>query len=143
MPDAEERQQPTLPLLAVPDPAVLATINPLSQADVQPGWIRDEYPDYVQEHEAHQAMVSVREFTHEQHRVKITTSYQVEIDDHPVQLHVVVDNDGRVLSHIMPFETYASATDMIRTLLTRLPDAFAGLDDRQPPHHAAQGEEIV
>ena len=62
-------------------------------------------------------MTSVREFSHAGHSVKILTTYRVEVDGHPVHVHLSVDEDGQVHTHVTPFVTYGSAIDLMKAVV--------------------------
>lgn len=118
----------------LPDISVLEELNPTTEENVQPKWIRERHPDYVENHVMHDPLKSVRTFTHMGHQVKIATTYQIEVDGVPVQPHALVDNQGRLFSHAMPFETYGSATDLIKSLLDRFPEYFSKLGKHDHGH---------
>jgi hypothetical protein len=120
--------------------SVLEGVDPTVEENVQPEWIREQYPDYVDHHTMHQPLTSVRTFAHAGHQVKITTTYRIEVDGVPVQLHVSVDNQGRVNSHSTPFVSYGSATDLVRALINRFPESFTNLSDGDQGHDHGQEE---
>jgi len=126
---SSEKHEIALPGLEVPQRAMLQNIDPTAQAGVQPAWIVEEFPEYAQDHAGHQDMTSVREFTHNNHTIRITTTYVIEVDGEPVWLHAMVNNEGKVFSHIMPFNMYDSANDMVKQLIDRLPQFFADAND--------------
>lgn len=124
----------------LPEHSLLAELDPLEQAHSQPDWIKENHPDYIESHGSHHdPLTSVRKFTHQGHEVKITTTYRIEIDGVDIQPHALVDNEGNLFSHVMPFETYGSAPELIKTLLDRFPEFFAKLkadaEDNHSGHH--------
>ena len=128
-------REPTATKLSLPDMSILQSIDPFSEQSVQPSWIRERHPEYVDDHELHHSLTSVRAFTHAGHHVKITTSYQIEIDGTPVWFHALVDNEGRLRCHTTPYETYASATELVKKLIDRFPKSFADLGGGHFAHH--------
>jgi hypothetical protein len=117
-----------------PDTSELEKVSPTAEENVQPDWIREQYPDYVENHVMHHPLNSVRTFTHAGHQVKITTTYQIEVDGVPVQVHASVDNQGWVFSHATPFVNYGSATGLVKALIDRFPKSFTNLGDRGQEH---------
>jgi hypothetical protein len=120
-------------LIGKPDTSVLARYSPTDGADAHPDWVKNQFPTYIDPHTGHE-MTSVREFAHAGHVVKITTSYRVEVDGHPIRAHLSVDEDGQVYTHATPFITYASASDLMKAVIDAYPDSFSH-DDHERPHH--------
>jgi hypothetical protein len=118
----------------LPDVSALEGVNPTAEENVQPEWIRERHPEYVEHHVMHQPLTSVRTFTHAGHQVKITTTYRIEVDGMPVQLHALVDDQGWLISHTTPFVRYGSATDLVKTMIDRFPRSFADLGDGGSGH---------
>jgi hypothetical protein len=111
--------------IANPDISVLAQYSPTEAAQSHPQWVKTRFPSYVEPHGKHEA-TSVRELTHKGHTVKIITTYRVEVDGRPADLHLSVDEDGQVFTHATPFVTYASAVDLMKAVMDAYPeDAFA------------------
>jgi len=89
----------------------------------------------IDPHAGHE-VTSVREFTHAGHVVRIITTYHLELDGHPIRAHLSVDEDGQVYIHATPFVTYASATDLMKTVIDAYPESFSASDvDQERPHH--------
>ena len=92
---------------------------------VQPEWVLSEHRSHrKQAHGTRHLVQSVREFDHGGHEVRITTTYKVEIDGEPIHLHMAVGEGGHLMCHSTPYEEYASAVDVVRTLIDRFPAAF-------------------
>ena len=68
---------------------------------------------------------SVREDEHNGHHIRIHTIYQVEVDGRRIQLPLTVDNEGHVHCHSLPNYQFASAMDMVKTLIDNFPEDFA------------------
>jgi hypothetical protein len=120
-----------------PDISVLAHYSPTDAARSHPEWVKTKFPSYVEPHGKHEA-TSVRELTHKGHTVRIITTYRVEVDGKPADLHLSVDEDGQVFTHATPFVTYASAVDLMKAVMDAYPeDAFSGSSGSQggPDHH--------
>jgi hypothetical protein len=110
-----------------PDISVLEHYSPLGGAQSQPDWIKKKFPAYIMPHAGHEA-TSVRELTHKGHDIKIITTYRVEVDGKPADMHLSVDEDGQVYTHATPFVTYASAVDLMKEVMDAYPDAFSDSD---------------
>ena len=121
-----------------PDVSVLTQYSPTDAAQSHPQWVKTRFPSYVEPHGKHEA-TSVRELTHKGHTVRIITTYRVEVDGKPADLHLSVDEDGQVFTHATPFVTYASAVDLMKAVMDAYPeDAFAKPDN--PAHNHTHGE---
>lgn len=108
-----------------PDISVLAQYSPTGAAKSHPEWVKTKFPSYVEPHGKHEA-TSVRELAHKGHTVRIITTYRVEVDGKPADLHLSVDEDGQVFTHATPFVTYASAVDLMKAVMDAYPeDAFS------------------
>lgn len=117
----------------LPDVAVLAQYSPDDEQAAHPGWMKADFSDYILAHDAHRS-TSVREFTHQGHQIKITTTYKVEVDGHEIDAHLFVDEDGRVHTHATPFVTYESAVGLMGAVIDAYPSAFEDLAAKEPAH---------
>jgi hypothetical protein len=81
------------------------------------------------------AIETVREAVHRGHRIVVRTSYEIEVDGRPVSGHLGVANDGRVHYHPIPNLSFASAVDMVKTLIDTFPDDFDGGDGQGDGGH--------
>jgi hypothetical protein len=122
-----------------PDTAPLAEIRPDAAEPVQPRWIAEQFPAYVGEPDMAGELSSVRGFDFRGHDVRITTTYRVEIDGHPVHLHALVDDQGNLLCHTFPYRRYRSAVELVRELLERFPEFY--LDQAGHGGHEDHGHE--
>lgn len=122
--------QMTIPFETAPDVGVLERIHYPSDAPVQPAWIGERHPEYVHDHGMGRELVSIRTAEQDGHSIKITTSYEIEIDGESVHIHAFVDNAGRLRCHTTPYETYPSAVQLVQTLIARFPGAFHGEVER-------------
>jgi|SRR5215467_10680771 len=71
------------------------------------------------------AVETVRQEEHDGHRIVIRTRYDVEVDGAKIPLALSVDNKGQVHCHSLPNYQFASAVDMIKTLIDNFPEDFA------------------
>ena len=128
------------PRIGRPDTSVLARYSPTDGANAHPDWVKRQFPTYITPHAGHDT-TAVREFAHGGHVVTIITTYRVEVDGHPIQAHLSVDEDGRVFTHATPFVTYASAVDLMKAVIDAYQDAFSGVNEpgRHPEHTHGHG----
>jgi hypothetical protein len=97
--------------------------NPFTPGLEHPEWVRKEFPSYV-EH-THESLVrSVRTLEHRGRTITITTTYEVRVEGRLVTLHMMVDEEGQLWSHLCPYQSFASAPELVRHLLTRMPHLF-------------------
>lgn len=93
-------------------------------------------------HHAHGPTRSVRESTYRGHRIVVRTTYEITVDDKPVEGHLGVTNGGQVHYHPVPNLGFPSAIELVETLIDTFPDDFdppadGGSDDCEPegePH---------
>ena len=116
-------------------PVVPLAFDPFTPGREHPEWVRTSFPDYV--HHPHQDLVrSVRTLDHRGRTITITTTYEVRVEGRLVTLHMMVDEQGQLWSHLCPYQSFDSATELVRHLLERLPHLF---EAAQPDPHAAHG----
>jgi hypothetical protein len=70
-------------------------------------------------------MSSVREAKHNGHHIVIKTTYQITIDGRPFKGQLGVTNGGSVHYHGLPNAGFASALDLVKTVVDTFPDEFA------------------
>jgi len=68
---------------------------------------------------------TVRTAEHNGHVIEIKTSYEIKIDGKPFPGDVMVDVDGHLHCHSIPYETYGSAVDFVKSLIDIYPDSFS------------------
>jgi hypothetical protein len=90
-----------------------------------------EPPAGTQAH--HGPVQTVREDEYHGHRIVVRTTYEIEVDGRPVSGHLGVANDGRVHYHPTPNLSYASAVDLVKSLIDIFPDDFEP-GDGHPDH---------
>jgi hypothetical protein len=112
----------------------LVAFDPFHPGSEHPDWVRKEFPSYA-EH-THEALVrSTRVLEHRGHTITITTTYEVRVDERLVTLHLMVDEEGRLWSHLCPYLTFATAPELVRHLIERMPHLF------EPAQPAPGGDE--
>ena len=75
--------------------------------------------------EGHQhGETSLREVTYGTHRIRIATTYAIEVDGQPVTGHLLVTNEGSVHYHAIPNQEFASAVDMVKRMIDLAPEQF-------------------
>ena len=69
-------------------------------------------------HRQHQkSFTSTRTALHRGHRIKIKTTYRIEIDDEPLALHTMVLDNGNVHCHGLPNYSFPSAIDLAKSII--------------------------
>jgi hypothetical protein len=82
---------------------------------------------------------SVREVTYEGHRIRVRTTYTIDVDGEPITGHVGVTNDGRVHYHAIPTLNFGSAIDMVKQLIDKFPEDFRAHDGGHDGGHSHGG----
>jgi hypothetical protein len=99
------------------------TFDPFTPGREHPEWVKKNFPAYV-EH-AHEGLTrSDRLLEHRGNTITITTTYEVRVEGRLVTLHMMVDEEGRLWSHLCPYLTFATATELVLHLLERMPHLF-------------------
>jgi hypothetical protein len=93
--------------------------------------VRKNFPAYV-EHQHENLVRSDRVLEHRGNTITITTMYEVRVEGRLVTLHMMVDEEGRLWSHLCPYLTFATATELVLHLLERMPHLF---EATQPSDH--------
>ncbi len=114
--------------------------DPFTPGLDHPEWVRQGFPTYV-EHEHESLARSVRTLEHQGSGISITTTYEVRVEGRLVSLHMMVDEEGRLWSHLCPYLTFASAVELVRHLLTRMPHLFEAAPPGPHPEHDPSAHE--
>jgi hypothetical protein len=80
--------------------------------------------DSLHDHEMKHRAESVRVESHDGHQFTIHTTYHIEVDGKPLEVPLMVDQDGQVHCHALPNYQFQSAVDMIKVLIDTFPDDF-------------------
>jgi hypothetical protein len=105
----------------------LPDVDPFAELPPQPEWVVREFPEYVEGSHV-SGPVSTRRVSYAGgHEIEILTTYAVSIDGQPTPVHLLVDTDGRLWSHLCPYVTFANASELIAHLLTHAPEALTNL----------------
>ncbi|OJH36735.1 hypothetical protein [Cystobacter ferrugineus] len=107
--------------------------DPFTPGLDHPEWVRQGFPTYV-EHTHESLARSVRTIEHQGRSISITTTYEVRVEGRLVSLHMMVDEEGQLWSHLRPYQTFASALELVSHLLTRMPHLFEAAPDPPPEH---------
>lgn len=75
-------------------------------------------------HHSHQASESVRQEHYKGHHIIIKTSYDVTVDGKKFDAALAVSNAGNVEYHGMPNVGFASAVDLMRSVIDQFPQEF-------------------
>jgi hypothetical protein len=105
----------------------LPAFDAFAEAAPHPAWVKRDFPRYAAAGHATDHAASTRILYAGGHSIEITTTYSVSIDGQVVPVHMMVDSDGQLWSHLCPYRTFANATDLLRYLVEHVPDALTGL----------------
>lgn len=75
----------------------------------------------------HAATETIRETNHHGHHIVVKTRYEISVDGRKVLGHLGVSNDGHVHYHPIPNLSFASALDMVKTIIDVFPHQFAAV----------------
>ena len=75
------------------------------------------------------ALADVRQAEHRGHRIEVRTSYSITVDGRPFDIHVVVDNEGRVFYHGLPTRDFPSVIALVEKAIDQFPDDFGPVGD--------------
>lgn len=118
------------------NPRELPDVDPFAEMPPQPEWVVREFPEYVEGSHV-SGPVSTRRVSYAGgHEIEILTTYSVSIDGQPTPVHLLVDSDGRLWSHLCPYVTFANANELIAHLLAHAPEALTGLHAGGSAGHA-------
>jgi hypothetical protein len=120
-----------------PHPNPPLAFDPFTPGQEHPEWVMKGFPSYV-EHEHENLARSTRVLEHRGNTITITTTYEVRVDERLVTLHMMVDEEGRLWSHLCPYLTFTTAPELVSHLLQRMPHLFepeAGEPERHAAHH--------
>jgi hypothetical protein len=81
------------------------------------------------------ALADVREAEYRGHRIEVRTSYAITVDGRPFDIHVVVDNEGRVFYHGLPTRDFPSVIALVQKAIDQFPDDFGPEADPGGPGH--------
>ena len=76
---------------------------------------------------------SVRTASYRGHEIVIRTTYQITVDGRPFDVHMTVDNGGRVHYHGLPTRDFPSAVDLVKKAIDFFPDDFDEQDATPTP----------
>lgn len=78
-------------------------------------------------------MSSMRQATHNGHRISVRTTYEITVDGKPFDVHLTVDNEGRVHYHGLPTRDFASVIGLVEKAIDTFPADFDTTRDPDPP----------
>jgi hypothetical protein len=105
----------------------LPELDPFAVLPPQPEWVLRDFPEYVEGSHVSGPVSSRRVSYAGGHEIEIITTYAVSIDGVPTPVHLLADSDGRLWSHLCPYVTFASASELIAHLIEHAPEALTGI----------------
>jgi hypothetical protein len=85
------------------------------------------------------ALSSVRRAEHRGHAIEVRTTYAIAVDGRPFDVHLTVDNAGRVHYHGLPTRDFASVIDLVAKAIDAFPGDFAAGGGQEPGGHEPGG----
>lgn len=77
-------------------------------------------------------MTSVRQAEYRGHQIVVRTTYEITVDGRPFDVHLTVDNGGRVHYHGLPTRDFPSVIGLVEKAIAVFPADFTGT----PAEHA-------
>lgn len=88
------------------------------------------------------ALADVREAEYRGHHIEVRTSYVITVNGRPFDIHVVVDNAGRVFYHGLPTRDFPSVIALVQKAIDQFPDDFgAGAGHGGHGHGEGEGQD--
>jgi hypothetical protein len=103
------------------------SFNPLGHIK-QPEWIEKKFPNLVSHQNHDHPLTSTRSLSHKGHQIEIVTTYEITIDGKKLSTHAMVDNEGKLWCHAIPYISFSSATEMVRSIIDYYVDVI-GMED--------------
>ncbi|HKO95293.1 MAG TPA: hypothetical protein VJU61_29255 [Polyangiaceae bacterium] len=105
----------------------LPELDPFAELPPQPEWVMRDFPEYAEGSHVSGPVSSRRVSYAGGHEIEITTTYAVTIDGQPAPMHMLVDSDGRLWSHLCPYVTFANANELIAHIIEHAPEALTDI----------------
>jgi len=86
----------------------------------------------------HPPRETIREVEYHGHHILIGTTYRIEVDGRRVGGEFVVTDNGEVQCHALPNYTFASAVDLVKSMVDIFPEDFA--DGGHRGHGRSEGD---
>ncbi len=109
----------------LPDPEECqATLKKIfDDPQAQPDFVQDT-PQREHSHADDGVAYSVRTAEYKGHDIEVKTMYEIRIDWNPFPGHVRVDDEGNLHCHSIPYATYGSAIDFVKSIIDIYPDSY-------------------
>lgn len=89
-------------------------------------------------------ITSVRAATYKGHQITVHTTYEITVDGRPFDIHLTVDNGGRVHYHGLPTRDFASVIGLVEKAIDVFPADFTATTgaqaDADPDQHGVGRE---
>lgn len=87
------------------------------------------------------ALASVRRASHRGRVIEVRTAYSITVDGRPFDVHLTVDNSGRVHYHGLPTRDFSSVIDLVAKAIDTFPGDFTAppTPGDHPGHHHGGG----
>lgn len=86
-------------------------------------------------------MTSERTATYQGHQITVHTTYEITVDGAPFDVHLTVDNGGRVHYHGLPTRDFPSVIGLVEKAIDVFPADFPGPAGGQPEPEPDPGQD--
>jgi len=93
----------------------------------------DKLQHAAEEHHGGGGLESVRQATYKGHEIVVRTSYAITVDGRPFNVHLTIDNDGRVHYHGLPTRDFPSVIGLVEKAIDVFGDEFGPPDQPADP----------
>lgn len=87
-----------------------------------------------------QGMGMVREAEYKGRHIEVKTTYEITVDGKPFDVHLVVNNQGRVYYHGLPTRDFPSAVDLVKKAIDVFGDEVGGNGNGNAGHEGHEHE---
>lgn len=101
----------------------IPSFNPYGKIK-QPEWMEKKFPNLVLHQNHDHPLTSTRTLSYKGHQVEIVTTYEITIDGKKLSTHAAVDKEGKLICHAIPYVSFSSATEMVRSIIDYYSDVI-------------------
>ncbi len=110
--------------IGLPDPGEINGVlkEIFDDPRTQPDFVQED--SLIQEESVAMDVSATRTAQYKGHDIEIKTTYEIRIDGELFPGHVMVDDEGHLHCHSIPYATYGSAVDFVKSLIDIYPDTY-------------------
>lgn len=106
----------------------------------QPDWVVEKHGEpMAHKHGRGGVVTGTRETEFRGRAIRVTTTYEIRINDKPFRGHIMLNEEGRVYIHACPYRDFGSIIELLKHLIQHYPEDFPprGKQRNRPPKYAA------